>query len=146
MIFVTCKDISYKYFIVAMAVSQLLVLFLFHSSLSVPNTADSTYIIFFVYWLELTCLHQDSIISMSYIIASIIVMLLPCLSCGRIYMSSSFPSQLLASFFSTPYTTTRPNASAAAAANSAADVVSLSLSSHIRASIIVMLLPCLSCG
>jgi len=82
----------------------------------------------------------------SHIIASIIVMLLPCLSCGRIYMSSSFPSQLLASFFSTPYTTTRPNASAAAAANSAADVVSLSLSSHIRASIIVMLLPCLSCG
>ena len=82
----------------------------------------------------------------SHIIASIIVMLLPCLSCGRIYMSSSFPSQLLASFFSTPYTTTRPNASAAAAANSAADVVSLSLSSHIRASIIVMLLPCfLSC-
>ena len=62
MIFVTCKDISYKYCIVAMAVSQLLVLFLFHSSLSVPNI-DSTYIIFFIYWLELTCLHQDSIIS-----------------------------------------------------------------------------------
>ena len=92
MIFVTCKDISYKYCIVAMAVSQLLVLFLFHSSLSVPNTADSTYIIFFVYWLELTCLHQDSIISMSYIIASIIVMLLPCLSCGWIDMSCA-PAQ-----------------------------------------------------
>ena len=33
-----------------------------------------------------------------------------------------------------------------AAANAAANVVSLSLSSHIRASIIVMLLPCLSCA